>query len=74
MLAVVGMLAMFLVGGGILVHGVSWLHHAREAVQNALGAPLGRNLFNDVVGIAAGMILVGIVSLVGKVLPKRQTA
>ena len=73
-LSVVGTAAMFLVGGGILVHGVSWLHHASEAVQNALGATLGSNLFNAVVGIAAGMILVGIVSLVGKVLPKRQTA
>jgi hypothetical protein len=71
-LSVVGTAAMFLVGGGILVHGLGWLHHASEAVQNALGATLGGNLFNAVVGIVAGMVLVAVWSLIGKLLPKRQ--
>ena len=41
-LSVVGTAAMFLVGGGILVHGVPALHHAVEGVGAAVqGWPLG---------------------------------
>ena len=37
-LAVVGTAAMFLVGGGILVHGIGPLHHAVQALLAQLGA------------------------------------
>ncbi|ARU05013.1 hypothetical protein CCO03_10235 [Comamonas serinivorans] len=67
-LSVVGTAAMFLVGGGILVHGVPWLHHAAEAAVAHLGAFLGSNLFNAVVGIVAGLVIVAIVTGVQRLL------
>ncbi len=71
-LTIVGTAAMFLVGGGILVHGVGVLHHALEGAEAAVvhvpgvGAVLGvltGMLFNAVVGILAGGVLVGLLSL-----------
>jgi uncharacterized protein len=62
-LAVVGTAAMFLVGGGILVHGVPALHHAIEAAAAglpALGWLVGI-LADALVGIAAGFVVVGAV-------------
>jgi predicted DNA repair protein MutK len=38
---VVGTAAMFLVGGGILVHGIGPLHHAVDAVLAQLGTTGG---------------------------------
>ena len=37
-LTVVGTAAMFMVGGGILVHGVPWLHGAPQLLSGAFGA------------------------------------
>jgi predicted DNA repair protein MutK len=68
-LSVAGTAAMFLVGGGILVHGVPMLHHAVEGVAAAAGQwPAGgiwkvvtENLLNALVGIiAGGLVLVGV--------------
>jgi len=71
-LSVLGTAAMFLVGGGILVHGVpllaTWLHGI-EGIAH--GLPVAADLFsglaslvyNAVVGIAAGGLLVGTQSL-----------
>ncbi|VFS42352.1 Inner membrane protein yedI [Serratia liquefaciens] len=36
-LSIVGTLAMFLVGGGIVVHGIAPLHHAIEHWSTGLG-------------------------------------
>ena len=66
-LSVAGMAAMFLVGGGILVHGIPALHHGIEAMGAAAGAwPLGgvwsaltTNLLNAVVGLMAGALVLG---------------
>ena len=71
-LSVAGTAAMFLVGGGILVHGVPALHHAVEAAANAAGQwPAGgvwkvvaENLLNAVVGIVAGGLVLAGVTLV----------
>ena len=57
--------AMFLVGGGILVHGVPLLHHAVEAAGGAAGAwPVGGlwhvlvpKLLNALVGSVAGALV-----------------
>ncbi len=58
-LAVVGTAAMFLVGGGILVHGLAPLHHAVEAGVTAVGgaawvAALLPLLADAVTGVVAG--------------------
>ncbi|PKA67852.1 hypothetical protein ATI02_0562 [Pseudomonas baetica] len=67
-LSVVGTAAMFLVGGGILTHGVPVVGHWIEGVGAAAGAagfavPM---LLNGVVGIIAGGVVLIAVSLVGK--------
>ncbi|HEY1076634.1 MAG TPA: DUF808 domain-containing protein [Fontimonas sp.] len=72
-LSVVGTAAMFLVGGGILVHGVPVLHHAIEhTTQLAGGVPsigivlgaLSSMLINGLIGLAAGVVLVLAMKLV----------
>ena len=68
-LSVAGTAAMFLVGGGILAHGVPALHHAVEALAQAAGAlgavlPL---LADAVVGIAAGALALAAVALFRKI-------
>lgn len=55
-LSVVGTAAMFLVGGGILVHGLPFLHHALEAVS----VPLLPELL---VGVAAGAVVLLVLTL-----------
>lgn len=56
-LTVVGTLAMFLVGGGIVIHGIPVLHHAIEKSVVALGtfgSVLALNLANLVLGFLIG--------------------
>ena len=73
-LSVAGTAAMFLVGGGILVHGIAPLHHAIEAAgaavaQGALGGlwqALATNGLNGVAGIVAGAVVLGAVTVVQK--------
>lgn len=56
-LSVAGTAAMFLVGGGILVHGLPFLHHLLE------GLPLGF-LWEGAVGVAAGaLVLLGVIAV-----------
>jgi uncharacterized protein len=71
-LSVAGTAAMFLVGGGILVHGVSGLHHAEESLTKwaasvpGVGSILGGllpMLLNAAVGLGAGAVLVGLFTL-----------
>ena len=69
-LSVVGTAAMFLVGGGILVHGVPFLHHLIDANSLPFGGVLAQ-LFNATVGLLAGAIAVFIVSCAAKILPRR---
>jgi len=66
-LSVVGTAAMFLVGGGILVHNIPALHHLIEGfTPQGLAGTLVANLANAVVGIIAGAIVLGVVTLVQK--------
>ena len=70
-LSVVGTAAMFMVGGGILTHGVPMAHHALEqlaasaaelpAVGGAL-ALLSAPLINGLVGVLAGAVVLALVS------------
>ena len=65
LLSVAGTVAMFLVGGGILVHGLPALHHVAQAWQIA-GGPVGAMapvLLNAAVGVAVGAALVALVAL-----------
>lgn len=69
-LSVAGTAAMFLVGGGILVHGVPFLHHAVEAAGAAaavgsfagLWSALTTNALNGLAGVAAGAALLAAVT------------
>jgi uncharacterized protein len=68
-LSVVGTAAMFLVGGGILVHGIPALHHLVEhwvAGQSWGVAALIENGSNGLTGIVAGAAVLGAVMAVQK--------
>ncbi len=72
-LSVLGTAAMFLVGGGILVHGAPFLaetlHHLEELVQGAAGlAAVVGMAFNGIVGVIAGGLIVGAQSLAQRAL------
>lgn len=78
-LSVVGTLAMFLVGGGIVNHVVPFLHHFSEHTIDRvddiahIGSILGsvsEMLINFAVGIVAGAIVLLVVSLIQKIFNK----
>jgi predicted DNA repair protein MutK len=73
-LSIAGTAAMFLVGGGILVHGFPALHHLIEgigggAAQGAIGFVL-----NALAGVVAGAIVLGVVTLAQKLFRGRAAA
>lgn len=80
-LSVVGTAAMFMVGGGILTHGVHWLH---ETIQKAALATasvpgvggllqaLTPTLLDAIAGIVAGAIVLAGVTLAGKMFGKKK--
>ena len=79
-LSVVGTAAMFLVGGGIIAHGLpllaEWLHDIEDythalPVASDLFSGLATLVFNAVTGIVAGGVLVGLQSLVKRLRPKK---
>ncbi|QHM71505.1 DUF808 family protein [Mixta intestinalis] len=68
-LTVVGTLAMFLVGGGIIVHGVPLLHHAIAHYSEGLSGLvtiLLENGANLVVGFIIGAIVLLVVNLIAR--------
>ncbi|OWW18655.1 DUF808 domain-containing protein [Noviherbaspirillum denitrificans] len=69
-LSILGTTAMFMVGGGILAHGIPAVHHAIEGVAHATGAlePVTSALGNGVAGIIAGAIVLALVIVVQRVL------
>ena len=79
-LSIVGTAAMFMVGGGILVHGVPFLGKlshdfalsatAVPGIGSVLGAVLP-TVFDAVAGIVAGTVALGIVKVVSPVFKKR---
>lgn len=63
-LSVAGTIAMFLVGGGIVVHGVPFLHHIQEMIEHALPAiigPLAGLLYVGLFGVLLGALLVMVI-------------
>ncbi|PPU31087.1 hypothetical protein XarbCFBP7604_16690 [Xanthomonas arboricola] len=67
-LSVAGTLAMFLVGGGILVHNIPVLHHLVQGLAKSAGGMgwLVDALGNMLVGVVAGAIVLGAVMLFQK--------
>ena len=79
-LSVAGTVAMFLVGGGILTHGIHKVHELIHAlvqrVEEAAGAGgffsvVLPSLFDAVFGVIAGAVVMLGVSAAKRVLPKR---
>ena len=73
-LSVAGTAAMFLVGGGILVHGVPAFGHAVADWATATGGvfgTLGSMGVNAGVGLVAGAVVLAVVELVGKLRRKK---
>ncbi|GAB2788418.1 DUF808 domain-containing protein [Halomonas shantousis] len=69
-LSIVGTVAMFMVGGGILTHGIPFLHHSVEGVARAaetlpgigiIAGSLSAMLLNIVLGILAGALVLAVV-------------
>jgi predicted DNA repair protein MutK len=75
-LTIAGTAAMFLVGGGILTHGLGPVHHWIETVSHFAGSlgPLLTMLLNALFGIIAGAIVLGGVSLIGRIRAKSKPA
>lgn len=76
MLSIIGTVAMFMVGGGILTHGLATVHHIIEditlsaSIIPTFGTLLGGItpvLLNIGFGIVAGTIVLAIVTLVGSI-------
>ncbi len=67
-LSVVGTIAMFLVGGGILTHSIGFLHHMAESVMAWIpGLSLVMSIgFDGVAGLVAGTILALAVTAITK--------
>ncbi len=73
-LSVAGTIAMFLVGGGIITHGIAPLHHFIEALAARAGTVLGAItplLMDAVVGVITGAIVLAAVTVIKKFLPSR---
>jgi uncharacterized protein len=74
-LSIAGTAAMFLVGGGILTHGIPVIHHWIEGFSKGLGSPwsaIAPTLLDGVVGIVAGALVLAVVLVVKKLLAKKK--
>ncbi|ELY2861182.1 DUF808 domain-containing protein [Cronobacter sakazakii] len=68
-LSVLGTIAMFLVGGGIVVHSIAPLHHGIEHWAQSLGgvgAAVMPTVLNLVLGFILGAVVLAVVSLIGR--------
>lgn len=75
-LSVAGTAAMFLVGGGILSHGVPPIHHFAETLTHDLAEPLRTIvalLFDAAIGVALGIVILSVVTLGKRLFRKRDT-
>jgi hypothetical protein len=81
-LSVAGTAAMFLVGGGILAHGIPWIEHWVKGIAHrgglsgieAVAAAMTPLLTNLAVGVVAGAFAVLVVSLVRRMWPGKAHA
>ena len=78
-LSIVGTAAMFIVGGGIVAHGIGPIHHGIESLTEAAAAlPAGGvlaaltpSLCNGVVGLLVGAVLVALFTIGKKLVPAK---
>lgn len=68
-LAIVGTIAMFLVGGGIMTHSFSWLSDKLHQIQDLTSSYIGSFaesilpiVFDGIIGVIAGVITLAVVS------------
>lgn len=82
-LSVAGTAAMFLVGGGILTHGIAPLHHGIENLAHHAGEVPGLggllkavtpSLLDALIGIVAGAVVLGVVTVSQRVLSRGKKA
>jgi predicted DNA repair protein MutK len=82
-LSIVGTAAMFMVGGGILVHGIpalgEWMHHLEEAAHTVPGVGgllgwLSGAAGGAVAGLVAGAIVFAVVTLVKRLFKRGDVA
>ncbi len=76
-LSVLGTAAMFLVGGGILSHGLPWLHHLTQSLLDQIAAnagaaaawlgPIAGLGLDGLSGFAAGAVVFGLLAVVQKI-------
>ncbi|QKK82139.1 DUF808 domain-containing protein [Marinomonas primoryensis] len=73
LLTIVGTIAMFLVGGGIFVHGLPVLHHVAElAVSGDIAQlPVMTSVINTGVSLLVGLIIGSVAVLIASFLPKK---
>lgn len=74
-LSIAGTAAMFLVGGGILVHDVAPLHHMAESITHSMSGVLATvvgMLFNALVGIVLGTIVLAVVTGIKKMFGRSE--
>jgi hypothetical protein len=72
-LSVAGTVAMFLVGGGILVHGIPPVHHFVEGLAKGAGGAgwVVSTLGEGLAGLVAGALIVAVVAPLGKLFKKK---
>lgn len=82
-LSVAGTAAMFLVGGGILVHGVPPLHHAAVSVAASVSGVPGAGaalavvvslVYDAIVGVSAGLAVLGVVAAAKRIVATARGA
>jgi predicted DNA repair protein MutK len=74
LLSIVGTAAMFLVGGGIITHGIPAIHHAIESATAGMGGFVGgvASTFADgLIGVATGAAVLAFVALAQRVFSTR---
>jgi uncharacterized protein len=73
-LSIVGTAAMFMVGGGILMHGLPWLHERVVALTNQLGwfQGIAATGLDALLGVFTGAVLVGLLALLNKMRGKQS--
>ena len=72
-LSVVGTLAMFMVGGSIIGHGIPAIHHWSDSMTELLPsvAFIASIVVDALVGLIVGAVCLGLITLTNKILPKK---